>query len=183
MRDIRNAPFFLRLGARLRGPPGTSVGTLRHVMISNIVCDAPVNDMPAIFTGIPDHPIEDIRVRDAFMRQKGGASAATADIDPPEEEREYPEPSFFGPLPTQALMIRQAKNIEIRHLEIASVELDPRPFVWLSDVDRVEFSDLSLPPRDSAPALRLRETRNLRVSRSRGLSNASLKYVADGQYP
>jgi hypothetical protein len=25
MRDIRNAPFFLRLGARLRGPAGTSV--------------------------------------------------------------------------------------------------------------------------------------------------------------
>jgi polygalacturonase len=27
MRDIRNAPFFLRLGARLRAPAGTGVGT------------------------------------------------------------------------------------------------------------------------------------------------------------
>ena len=30
MRDIRNAPFFLRLGARLRGPAGTSVGTFKR---------------------------------------------------------------------------------------------------------------------------------------------------------
>ena len=48
MRDIRNAPFFLRLGARLRGPAGTSVGTFKRVIISNIICDAPANDMPAI---------------------------------------------------------------------------------------------------------------------------------------
>ena len=53
MRDIRNAPFFLRLGARLRGPAGTSVGTFRRVLISNIICDAPANDMPAIVAGIP----------------------------------------------------------------------------------------------------------------------------------
>ncbi len=31
MRDIRNAPFFLRLGARMRGPAGVPVGTLRRV--------------------------------------------------------------------------------------------------------------------------------------------------------
>ena len=53
MRDIRNAPFFLRLGARLRGPAGTSVGTFKRVLISNIICDAPANDMPAIVAGIP----------------------------------------------------------------------------------------------------------------------------------
>jgi polygalacturonase len=181
MRDIRNAPFFLRLGARLRGPTGTGVGTLKRVTINNIVCDASANDMPAIFAGIPDHPIEDISVRDVFIRQKGGASAATADIDPPEQEREYPEPSFFGPLPAQALMIRHAKNIEIRHLEITSIEPDPRPFVWLSDVDGVEFSSLNLPPQDGVPALR-HEVRNLRVSESRGLSDTLLNYVRDGRH-
>ena len=60
MRDIRNAPFFLRLGARLRGPAGTSVGTFKRVRISNIMCEAPANDMPAIIAGIPAHPIEDV---------------------------------------------------------------------------------------------------------------------------
>src|SRR3954452_6679579 len=48
MRDIRNAPFFLRLGARMRGPTGVPVGTLRRVIISDVVCHGPANDMPAI---------------------------------------------------------------------------------------------------------------------------------------
>jgi polygalacturonase len=95
MRDIRNAPFFLRLGARLRAPAGTSAGTLRRVIISEVICDAPANDMPAIIAGIPGHPIEDIRVSDVSMVQKGGTAAAIAEISPPEQEREYPEPSFF----------------------------------------------------------------------------------------
>ena len=80
MRDIRNAPFFLRLGARLRGPAGTGVGTFKRVLISNIICDAPANDMPAIVTGIPAHPIEDVSVSDVLLVQKGGASAALADM-------------------------------------------------------------------------------------------------------
>ena len=182
MRDIRNAPFFLRLGARLRGPTGTGVGTLKRVTINNIVCDAPLNDMPAIIAGIPQHRIEDVSIHDVFIRQKG-SSAATAEINPPEEEREYPEPSFFGPLPALALMIRHAKNIEVRHLEITRIAVDPRPFVWLSDVDRIEFSGLNFSPRDGVQALRMRETNNLQVSKSRGLSDTLLKYVSDGHYP
>src|SRR4029077_16964620 len=39
-----------------------------------------------------------------------GSLAATIEIDPPEEEGEYPEPSFFGPLPALALMIRHASS-------------------------------------------------------------------------
>ena len=96
MRDIRNAPFFLRLGARLRGPAGTRVATFKRVLISNIICDAPANDMPAIVAGIPGHPIEDVSVSDVLLVQKGGASAALADIDPPEQEWEYPEPSSLA---------------------------------------------------------------------------------------
>src|SRR5262249_9697394 len=81
MRDIRrNAPFFLRLGARLRGPPGTAVGTFKRVIISHIICDAPANDMPAIIAGVPGHPIENVSVSDVFMVQKGGASAACHDV-------------------------------------------------------------------------------------------------------
>lgn len=37
MRDIVNSPIFLRLGSRMRGPGGASVGKLRRVQISNVV--------------------------------------------------------------------------------------------------------------------------------------------------
>ena len=108
MRNICNAPFFLKLGARLRAPPGIGAGTFRRVKINNVICDAPTNDAPAIIAGIPGHLIEDVRVSDVVMVQKGGAAAALADIVPPEQERDYPKPSFFGPLPAQGLLIRHA---------------------------------------------------------------------------
>jgi hypothetical protein len=80
-------------------------------------------------------------------------------------------------------MIRHAKNIEVRHLEVTSIAPDARPFVWLSDVDRIEFSGLDFSPRDDVTALRMHETHNLQVSRSRRLSDTVLKYVSDGRYP
>ena len=159
------------------------MGTFKRVLISNIICDAPANDMPAIVAGIPGHPIEDVSVSDVLLVQKGGASAALADIDPPEQEREYPEPSSFGPLPARGLLVRHAKNVEFHHIEITSIQTDARPFVWLSDVDGADFSKLSLSPRYEAPALRLREIRNLRVSGSRGLSDTFIDHVTDGRIP
>jgi polygalacturonase len=183
MHDIRNAPFFLRLGARMRGPVGGAVATFKRVIISNVICDAPANVMPAIIAGIPGHPIEDVSISDVYMVQKGGASAAMADIEPPEQARDYPEPSSFGPLPAQGLLLRHAKNVDFRHVEIASLEADARPFVWLGDVKDADFSSLTLSPRNGVPTLRLRETINIRVTASRGLPNAVLDHVADGRFP
>jgi polygalacturonase len=183
MRDIRNAPFFLRLGARLRGPSGISVGTFKRVNISNVVCHSPANAQPAIIAGIPSHPVEDIRIRDVLLVQRGGASAAWAAIDPPEEERQYPEPSFFGPLPAQGLLVRHAKNVEFHQVRIVSIRADPRPFVWLGDVDGASFSDLNVSSPGRAPLLRLRAIRKLRVSGSSMVPNTLLDDVSDGWLP
>jgi hypothetical protein len=183
MRDIRNAPFFLRLGARMRGPVGAAVATFKRVTISNVTCDAPTNAMPAIIAGIPGHPIEDVSVSDVYMVQKGGAPPAMADIEPPEQERDYPEPSSFGPLPAQGLLLRHAKNVNFRHVEIASLESDARPFVWLGDVNDADFSSLMLSPRNGVPALRLRDAINVRITASRDLPDAFLDHTADGRFP
>jgi polygalacturonase len=183
MRNICNAPFFLRLGARLRAPQGIGVGTFRRVMINNVICDAPTNDAPAIIAGIPGHLIEDVRVSDVVMVQKGGAAAVLADIGPPEQERDYPEPSFFGPLPAQGLLIRHARNVEFHHIEITSVQRDERPFIWLGDVDGADFSHLNISPRDDVPAIRLRDVRGVRLSGSRGLPETQLNHVTDGRIP
>ena len=57
--------------------------------------------MPAIVTGIPGHLIEDVSVSDVLMVQKGGAAPALADIVPPEQERDYPEPAFLARCPRE----------------------------------------------------------------------------------
>jgi polygalacturonase len=183
MRDIRNAPFFLRLGARLRGPPGITVGTLRRVIISDVVCDAQANAMPVIISGIPGHPIEDVTISNVYLVQRGGGSAERAAADPPEEEADYPEPSRFGPLPAQALFMRHVRNIESNHLEIASKTPDARPVCWLRDVDDAAFTRFKPPPNSQGAAFLLQDTRRFRVAASAPVPDTTLDTVRQKTLP
>jgi polygalacturonase len=183
MRDIRNAPFFLRLGARLRGPSGITPGRLRRIIISDVVCDAPANTMPAIISGIPGHPVEDVTISNIYLVQRGGSSGERAAIDPPEEQADYPEPSRFGPLPAQALFVRHARNLEVSHLEIASKTPDARPVCWLRDVDGAAFSRFKPPPNAQGAAFLLQDTRGFRLAASAPLPDTVLDAVHQKSLP
>src|SRR5207245_645336 len=61
MRDITNAPIFMRLGFRGRGPKDkTTIGALRRIIISNVVVYNAGTNVSSIISGIPGHPIEDV---------------------------------------------------------------------------------------------------------------------------
>ncbi len=98
--------------------------------------------------------------------QKGGVVERMASAHPSEQERDYPEPDRFGPLPAQGFFIRRARNLTFSHVEIASEVADARPFFWLSDVDGADFFRIRLPPGHVAPAFAMEETRRIRVSGS-----------------
>ena len=102
MRDIITAPIFLRLGARMRGPDNTPVGTLKRVIISNIVCSNCVSNLGSIVSGIPGHPIEDVKIGNIQLLHQGGGTKEDAAYQPPEYEDMYPEPTMFvgGPRPS-----------------------------------------------------------------------------------
>ena len=67
MRDVVNSPFFLRLGNRGRGPSGTMVGQLRRVLISNVIVYNADAKYGSIISGIPGHPIEDVKFDNCFI--------------------------------------------------------------------------------------------------------------------
>jgi hypothetical protein len=67
MRDIVNAPILLRLGCRLRGPQGTSVGKLRRVSVSNLVIANAPSRYASLITGIPGYAIEDVKLADIHV--------------------------------------------------------------------------------------------------------------------
>ncbi len=102
MRDIITAPIFLRLGARMRGPDNTPVGTLRRVIINNVVCSNCVSNLGSIISGIPGHLIEDVKIGNIQVLHQGGGTKEDAAYQPPEYEDMYPEPTMFvgGPRPS-----------------------------------------------------------------------------------
>ncbi len=95
MRDIMSAPIFMRLGRRLRAPDGTPVGTLKRILIDNVVCSNSVAELGSVISGVPGHYIEDVRISNLEITHQGGGTAEDAAYQPPEYEDIYPEPDMF----------------------------------------------------------------------------------------
>lgn len=144
MRGSFTSPLFLRLGRRMRGPKGARIGTMKRVLIQNVT-SSNAGLLPSIIAGIPGHPIEDVKISDVILHQRGGAPAAMALLRPPLNELAYPEPNMFGDLPATGFFIRDAKNVEMSNVEIAVASADPRPAMRLESVEDADFFRMRLP--------------------------------------
>jgi polygalacturonase len=162
MRNV-SAPFFLRLGARLRGPkPQTVVGTMKRVVISNVVSSS-ATQLPSIIAGVTDHPVEDLKISDVYLHQVGGAAADMASNQPQENADKYPEPSMFGDLPATGMYARHVKNLELSNVEIATETADARPAFYLDDVTGADFFRLKLPQHQESGQFRLKAVSDFRL--------------------
>ena len=99
MRDIISAPIFMRLGRRLRAPDGMPVGTLKRVIIDNLVCSNSVSNLGSIISGIPGHYVEDVKLSNIEIQHQGGGTKQDAAYQPIEAEDIYPEPDMFTAAP------------------------------------------------------------------------------------
>ncbi len=180
MREMTGAPLFLRLGSRMRGPADRKIGTLRRILIANVVSYNAGSLQPAILSGIPGYEIEDVKISDVFLHQIGGADAAMAAIDPPEVPEKYPEPNMFGNLPAYGFMARHIKNLEMSNVEVRTTNPDPRAAFWVSDVEGADFFRLKT---SSAPghSFDLRNTSDFRVFRSRNIPDTDLASTGNKQ--
>ncbi len=181
MRDITSAPIFLRLGARLRGPEGAKPGTLRRVLINNLVCDNSESRISSILGGIPGCHLEDIRLSNICVQHQGGATQEARDIEPAELENKYPEPSMFGAMPAHAFYFRHVRNLELSHVEVKPMRPDARPAFVLEDVDRADFINVEVPHDAQQSAYSLRRVSNVRILQSRFLPDTLVKESAGKQ--
>jgi polygalacturonase len=175
MRDIRSAPFFLRLGTRMRGPKDAQPGVMKRVLISNVTSSG-ASRLPSILSGVPEHAIEDIKISDVYLEQVGGGSAEMAALEPEENEAKYPDPHMFGDLPASGFFIRHLRNVEMSNVEIATRDADARPAFWLHDVDGADFFRLRV-PQGAAPAFDLRQVKGFRSFGSRQMADLTLESV------
>jgi polygalacturonase len=163
MRDTVDAPLFLRLNRRNRGPKqGMRPGTLRRVLISNLVSHNSGSSTSSIFAGIPENLIEDVKLSNCYLGHRGLPQEALTGwgstgmpmpdwktLQVPELETAYPELVQFGPTPSNGFFIRHLKNLEMSHVEIAPANPDPRPAFWLEDVHRADFFAVTAPVQEN----------------------------------
>ncbi|MDO6415187.1 glycoside hydrolase family 28 protein [Sphingomonas sp. BIUV-7] len=171
MRGIVDAPIFLRLGKRMRGPAGRAIGTIRRIRIQNIVSSG-ATILPSVIAGLAERPIEDIAISDVHMQHVGGAPADMATIQPPEAELGYPEATMFGPLPATGFFVRHARNLQMSNIEIAVATPDARPGFRFEDVADADVFRVRTPK--GSPTFSLKDCIDFRSTGSRGLADREL---------
>ncbi len=175
MRGTLDAPLFLRLNARNRGPKETMrLGTLRRVMIANVVSHDSAAATASILSGIPGNAIEDVKLSNCYFGHKGEYPAEAVGRAVPEMVDAYPEVGKFGPTPSNGFFVRHLKHLEMSHVEIAPEKQDARPAFWLEDVERADFFAVTAPGEKN---FALRGVKDLRILWSRAAKDVSVAAV------
>ncbi|MGO4210107.1 glycoside hydrolase family 28 protein [Terriglobus sp. 2YAB30_2] len=163
MRDTIDAPLFLRLNRRNRNPKETlRKGTLRRILISNLVSYNSAASTACLFSGIPENLIEDVKLSNCYFGHEGLPKQMRVgwgdDRQPmtdwrtlkvPEKEEDYPELLRFGPTPSHGFFLRHLRNLEMSHIEIAPATADPRPAMWFEDVHRADLFAITAPAQEN----------------------------------
>ncbi|MDX2185992.1 MAG: DUF4038 domain-containing protein [Opitutaceae bacterium] len=164
MRRVVDTPLFIRLGSRLRGPEGTKVGTIQRISVNNLVASDVNWRLGILVSGIPGHPVSDVRLSNIRVAYQGGGPHELGERDPPEEERAYPEPTMFGDMPSYAFFFRHAQGVTLSDTKVTYDAGEARPAVVLDEVTEAWFSHFDAEkPAGGAPVFDLRRVSGFRV--------------------
>jgi polygalacturonase len=175
MRDIVNPPIFLRLGARMRGPEGTPIGTLKRVIISNIVAYNVDGTTAAIISGIAGNDIEDVSLHDINIYFKGGGTKEQSSVVVPGLEKGYPEPERFGVTPSYGFFVRHVNGISFDNIHLGLMSNDDRPSFALDSVQNASFHFVNTSIRPGIANLYLKNSENIKIFQSFGKAEMTIK--------
>jgi len=176
MRDVFEAPIFIRLGARMRGPAGVPVGTIRRVILSCISCMQAEGSpkIACILAGIPGHAIEDVKITDVIVVNRGGGTKSDAEAPVPEKEKQYPEPNMFGATPAHGFFVRHVRGLEMQAVKIECSSADARPVFTLDDVQDATFGRMKVPVSVGVPTFALNQVKEFSVFRSKPVPDTEI---------
>ena len=131
----------------------------------------------SIISGVPDHHVEDVRLSNIRIFYRGGGKKELIDLQPPERETNYPEPSMFGDIPAYGLFVRHTKNLALNNVAISYLSEDSRPPFWLDDVDGANFNSVAAQKAEGVPIFVLRNVSDFTTHECKGVPNAHFDRV------
>jgi polygalacturonase len=144
MMDVVHYPIYITTGNRDRGPDVATHSRMRNILISNVIATG-VDPMSGIqITGLPEQPIEGVRLENIRLEFKGGGTKDDALLVPPELEKvkgRYPEPRRVGVMPGYGLFARHVKGLELADINLSFETNDFRPALACVDVDGLEVDN------------------------------------------
>jgi hypothetical protein len=166
MMDVAAYPIYITTGKRNRGPNVTVSSRARNILISNVIATG-VEPMSGIqITGLPEQPIEGVRLDNIRIDFKGGGTKANAERVPPELGTVYPEPSRVGTMPSYGLFARHVRGLEVANIRFSFEKEDLRPPIVCVDVDGLEIDNFKAQLAEGVPAARFEGVKGLVVRNS-----------------
>ena len=174
MRDIFNAPIFIRLGARMRAPDTIPVGTCRRIIISNVVAYNVDARNGAIISGLPGHDIEDLQLSNINIYYKGGGPKDSINRIVPEYEKDYPEPYRWKIMPSYGFYVRHVKNLRMNDVEISYMQDEPRPPFILEDVKGAELRFIKAQKNTGASTIMMKNVKDINIQQVQGVKDITI---------
>jgi polygalacturonase len=141
MMDVRGYAIYITTGKRNRTPGVTTNSRMRNILISNVIADG-VDKMSGIqIMGLPEQPIEGVRLDNIRLTSYGGGTAEDAAINPKELGTGYPEPGRLGMLPAYGVYARHVKGLELANITVNFATNDFRPAAAFADIDGLEIDN------------------------------------------
>ena len=163
MMDVAAYPIYITTGKRNRGPHVTEPSRARNILISNVIATG-IDPMSGIqITGIPEQPMEGVRLQNIRLVFKGGGTRKDAERHPKELDTGYPEPKNLGTMPAYGLFARHVKDLELANIRFSFESEDSRPAMECEDVDGLEIDDFKAQLADGVSAARFKEVKGLVV--------------------
>jgi hypothetical protein len=177
MRDITNAPIFIRLGARMRGPDTIPVGQCRRIIIQNVVAWNVDARHGVLISGLPGHDIEDLQLSNIRIYFKGGVSKDSSARVVPEYEKEYPEPGRWRTLPSYGFFVRHVKNLKMHDVQTFFATPEGRPPFVLDDVKGAILYDIQPQKTPGSPVFMIRNSKDINIQKVEGTKDIQLLNV------
>jgi hypothetical protein len=118
-------------------------GRIQNVTIQKIRA---TNSMfESSITGIPGHPVENIKLSDIVLEYEGGGTADLAEADVPDDQvkTRYPEAQMFGRLPAYGLYVRHVKSLDLSRVHFSFRKADVRSAVVCEDITGLRLRMIS----------------------------------------
>jgi polygalacturonase len=177
MRDIVNAPIFIRLGARMRAPDSMKVGDCKRIILSNITVYNADPRFGCIISGIPGHDIEDLQLNNIRIYYKGGGTSEMSAREVPEYIQDYPEPYRFKTMPSYGFFLRHIDGVRFGNVKVGFRKEDMRsPYI----LDSVRHAAFDFTEGQTAPGIApmvIRNSDGISLFHSFGIAEKDLKEV------
>jgi polygalacturonase len=141
MMDVVNYPIYITTGKRNRTPGLATGSRMKNILISNIVATGIDHASGIQIDGLPDHPIEGVRLENIRLIYKGGGTPEQAGNVPKELGTGYPEPRAKDVMPAYGLFARHVKDLELANINFSFLKDDFRPVIECADVNGLEIDN------------------------------------------